>query len=93
LRGRDGLWQDGGVSVEEVFVRKGVGDGVALKLGVSGLPAEDIMVFASPPYKAGWQYCGDYRFIGLLPVPVKGWSAITALRIPREHQGNTKRIR
>jgi hypothetical protein len=58
---------------------KTVGDGVALKLGVSGLPAKDIMVFASPPSKAGWQYCGDYRFLGLLPLPVKGWSDITRL--------------
>src|ERR1035441_4373775 len=45
----------------------------------SDLPNEDIMVFASPPWKAGRTYCNDYRFLGLLPAPVKGWSDITRL--------------
>ena len=53
--------------------------GPALKLRVSGTPTEDIMVFASPPWKAVRTYCSDYRFIGLLPAPVKGWSDITRL--------------
>lgn len=53
--------------------------GPALKLRLSGTPTTDIMVFASPPYKAGRTYCGDYRFIGLLSAPVKGWIEITRL--------------
>jgi hypothetical protein len=57
--------------------------GPAFKLRVSGTPTEDIMVFASPPWKAGRTYCGDYRFIGLLPAPVKGWSDITRLYIKK----------
>jgi hypothetical protein len=57
--------------------------GPALKLRVSGTPTTDIMVFASPPWKAGRTYCGDYRFIGLLPTPVKGWSDITRLYIKK----------
>ena len=57
--------------------------GPALKLRLSGTPTTDIMVFASPPYKAGRTYCGDYRFIGLLPAPVKGWSEITRLYIKK----------
>ena len=57
--------------------------GPALKLRVSGTPTEDIMVFASPPYMAGRTYCGDYRFLGLLPAHVKGWSDITRLYLKK----------
>ena len=56
-------------------------DSLALKLNVSGTPAEDIMVFASPPQSAGRAYCGDYRFLGLLPAPVEHLSDITRLYI------------
>jgi hypothetical protein len=61
----------------------GTSRGPALKLRLSGTPTEDIMVFASPPWKAGRTYCGDYRFIGLLPAPVRGWSDITRLYIKK----------
>jgi hypothetical protein len=54
---------------------------VTLKLNVSGTPSEDIMVFASPPQSAGRAYCGDYRFLGLLPAPVEHLSDITRLYI------------
>ena len=57
--------------------------GPALKLRVSETPTEDIMVFASPPWKAGRTYCSDYRFLGLLPAPVNGWSDITRLYIKK----------
>ena len=56
-------------------------ESLALKLSVRGTPAGDIMVFASPPQKAGRAYCGDYRFIGLLPAPVKHFSDIARLYI------------
>ena len=56
-------------------------DSVALKLNISGTPSEDIMVFASPPQSAGRAYCGDYRFLGLLPAPVEHLSDITRLYI------------
>jgi len=56
-------------------------DSLALKLSVRSTPAEDIMVFASPPQSAGRAYCGDYRFLGLLPAPVKHLSDITRLYI------------
>jgi len=56
-------------------------ESLALMLSVRGTPAEDIMVFASPPQKAGRAYCGDYRFIGLLPAPVKHFSDIARLYI------------
>jgi hypothetical protein len=56
-------------------------DSLALKLSVRGTPAEDIMVFASPPQSAGRAYCGDYRFLGLLPAPIEHASDITRLYI------------
>jgi hypothetical protein len=62
---------------------KGTAKGPTLKLRVSETPTEDIMVFASPPWKAGRTYCGDYRFLGLLPASVKGWSDITRLYIKK----------
>jgi hypothetical protein len=56
-------------------------DSVTLKLNVRGTPSEDIMVFASPPQSAGRAYCGDYRFLGLLPTPIEHLSDITRLYI------------
>jgi len=58
-------------------------DSLALKLSVRGTPAEDIMVFASPPQSAGRAYCGDYRFLGLLPAPVEYVSDITRLYLKK----------
>ena len=62
---------------------KGTSRGPTLKLIVSGTPTADIMVFASPPWKAGRTYCGDYRFIGLLPAPVEHVSDITRLYLKK----------
>ena len=58
-------------------------DGLALELEVRGSPAEDVMVFASPPQSAGRAYCGDHRLLGLLPAPVEGYSDITRLYIKK----------
>ena len=58
-------------------------DSVTLKLNVRDTPSEDIMVFASPPQSAGRAYCGDYRFLGLLPAPVEHASDITRLYIKK----------
>jgi hypothetical protein len=65
-----------GVNPKVALKIKGTRHGLSLKLGVSGTPTEDIMVFASPPWKAGRTYCGDYRFLGLglagtLALPVR----------------------
>ena len=62
---------------------KGASRGPTLKLIVSETPTADIMVFASPPWKAGRTYCGDYRFIGLLPAPVEHVSDITRLYVKK----------
>jgi hypothetical protein len=55
----------------------GTGDGIALKLSVSGTPTEEIMVYGSPPQNAGRERCRDYRYLGLLPAPDEGVSDIT----------------
>jgi hypothetical protein len=53
--------------------------GIALMLSLSETPAEDIMLFASPPCNAGRSYCSNFSFIGLLPAPNEGISHITRL--------------
>jgi hypothetical protein len=53
--------------------------GIALKLQLSNTPAEDIMLFASPPCNAGRSYCSNFSFIGLLPAPDECISLITRL--------------
>lgn len=68
-----------GLNPQVTLQIKGTARGPALKLRMSEPPTEDIMVFASPPWKAGRTYCGDYRFLGLLPAPVKGLSDITRI--------------
>jgi hypothetical protein len=72
-----------GVNPRVTLQIKGTAKGLALKLRVSETPTDDIMVFGSPPWKAGRTYCNDYRFLGLLPAPVKGWSDVTRLYITK----------
>ncbi len=72
-----------GVNPQVTLHIKGAAKGPTLKLRLSEPPTEDIMVFASPPWKAGRTYCNDYRFLGLLPAPVNGWSDITRLYIKK----------
>jgi len=72
-----------GVNPVEALMITRDADGLAIELEVRGSPAEDIMVFASPPQSAGRAYCGDYRFLGLLPAPVEGHSDITRLYIKK----------
>jgi hypothetical protein len=65
------------------FTITGAGKSLALKLRVSGPLVEEIMVFASPPLSAGRGYCGDFRFLGLLPAPVECLSDITRLYLKK----------
>jgi hypothetical protein len=53
--------------------------GIALMLSLSKTPAEDIMLFASPPCNAGRSYCSNFSFIGLLPATNEGISHIIRL--------------
>ena len=52
---------------------------IALELGLSEAPKEDIMVFASPPCNAGRSYCSNFGFMGLLPAADESISHITRL--------------
>jgi hypothetical protein len=54
-------------------------DGLALKLSIANVPAEDIAVYASPPCSRGRRRCWDLRLLGLLPTPDRGASDITTL--------------
>jgi len=50
---------------------------IALQLRLRKTPAEDIMLFASPPRSPGRAYNSDYGFLGLLPFPYDGLSNFT----------------
>ena len=54
-------------------------DGITLLLGVLKVPAGHTLVFGSPPCPAGRRVCRDFRFLGLLPAPLRGASDITEL--------------
>jgi hypothetical protein len=57
--------------------------GIALMLGLNMTPAEDIMLFASPPCNPGRSYCSNFSFIGLLPAPNEGISHFTRLYLKK----------
>ena len=57
--------------------------GIGLMLSLSESPAEDIMLFASPPCNAGRSYCSNFSFIGLLPAPNEGISHIMRLYLKK----------
>jgi hypothetical protein len=57
--------------------------GIALLLRLAESPAEDIMVFASPPCNAGRSYCSNFSFIGLLPAPIECLSQLTRLYLKK----------
>jgi hypothetical protein len=61
----------------DAFTITGAGKTLALKLHLSAPLVQEIMVFASPPQSAGRSYCGDFRFLCLLPAPVESRSDIT----------------
>jgi hypothetical protein len=54
-----------------------------IKLGVSGSAPNDIMVFGSPPRRAGQGAGGNYAFLGLLPAPLGGESDISGLYLSK----------
>ena len=54
-----------------------IDDRFELNLKMHSTPAEDIMVFASPPCNAGRAYCSIFSFIGLLPAALESESTMT----------------
>ena len=51
--------------------------GPILRVRLSKTPSQDIMLFGSPPRNAGRQFCAEFEFLDLLPVPKGGESNIT----------------
>jgi hypothetical protein len=68
--------------VAEVVVT-GAGDTLSIKLHVPTQPAQLTLVEVAYPVSTGVRCVQDYRFLGLLPAPVNGWSDITALVVAR----------
>ena len=56
---------------------------LAIKLGVRATPVTDIMVFGSPPRRAGQGPGGNYAFLGLMPPPKGGESEITEMYLTK----------
>ena len=68
--------------VAEVAVA--VNDGKAsIKLHVPSPPGQYTLVEAAAPVSAGVSFVQGYRYVGLLPAPVDGWSDITELVVGR----------
>lgn len=76
------LPQFGQNPVEQFTISEASGR-VALKLRLRKAPAEDILVFASPPRNAGRVYNSDYGFIGILPASDGTESDITELYLTK----------
>jgi hypothetical protein len=66
--------------VEElvITIRNGV---LRIRLRVAGITAAHTVVLGSPPCSAGRSVRNNYRIIGVLPAPVRGWSDITDLYV------------
>ena len=59
-------------------------DGKAsIKLGVSSPPGQFTLVEVAAPVSAGVRFVQGYRYVGLLPAPVDGYSDITELVVAR----------
>jgi hypothetical protein len=56
---------------------------LAIKLRLRGAPANDLMVFGSPPRRAGQGPGGNYAWLGRLPPPKDGESDITELYLTK----------
>lgn len=55
--------------------------GIALKLTLSRVPAEELLLRASPPCNAGKRRNWDYRLLEVLSAPVKGLNDLTKLYV------------
>ena len=56
---------------------------MVIKLGMRAAPANDIMVFGSPPHRARQGPGGNYAFLGLLPPPEDGESEIAEMYLTK----------
>ena len=69
-------------SVEELVVEMSGGQ-ASIKLRVPGPLAQFTLVEVAAPVSAGVRFVQGYRYVGLLPAAVDGWSNITELVIAR----------
>ena len=56
---------------------------IVLQLSVPSAPAGLVKVLGSPPCNAGRRFCGDFRYLGLLPAPDGGMCDITELYVKK----------
>jgi hypothetical protein len=59
------------------------GGQASIKLHVPGPPGQYTLVEVAAPVSAGVRFVQGYRYVGLLPAPVDGWSDITELVVGR----------
>ena len=59
------------------------GDSIRIKLHVPSPPGQHTLVEVAAPVSAGVRFVQGYRYAGLLPAPVDGWSDITELVVAR----------
>jgi hypothetical protein len=69
-------------SVAEVAVVVSGGQ-ARIKLHVPSPPGQYTLVEVAAPVSAGVRFVQGYRYVGLLPAPVDGWSDITELVVAR----------
>jgi hypothetical protein len=69
-------------SVAEVAVVVSGGK-ASIKLHVPSPPGQHTLVEVAAPVSAGVRFVQGYRYVGLLPAPVDGWSDITELVVGR----------
>jgi hypothetical protein len=65
------------------FTIKTDDEGMWIELWLARVPAEDILLRASPPCNAGRRRNWDYRVLGLLKAPAKGPNNITRLYVDK----------
>ena len=70
------------IPVAELAVTN-AGGRFTLKLRVSGMPAQYILVYGAAPVRTGVRRVQHCPFLGLLPPPKDGWSDITELYVAR----------
>jgi hypothetical protein len=67
----------------EELVAAFTGGVLSLKLRVSSLPTQYILVCGDAPVGSGVRYVHHFPFLGFLPAPKDGWSDITELYVAR----------
>jgi hypothetical protein len=72
----------GPIPVSELAVTN-VGGRTTVKLRLSGVPVQEILVYGAAPVRTGVRRVQHCPFLGLLPASIDGWSDITELYVAR----------